>query len=101
MTLSLINVQVKCNLPTPHYNTDILMNSLGLKNEFVPCTDLSLFSLTTSLLYVCMYVLLSAPPFIFFGARPDRIDKTTLPITNRNSNIFTVIPLLRFSLPLT
>ena len=29
MTLNLINVQVKCNLPTLRYNTDILMDSLG------------------------------------------------------------------------
>ena len=28
--LSLINLQVKCNLPILRYNTDILMNSLGL-----------------------------------------------------------------------
>ena len=39
------------------------MNSLGLKNESVLCF-LSLFSLTTSLLYV-----LSAPPFIFGAPR--------------------------------
>ena len=32
------------------------MNSLGLENEAVPCTFLSLFSLTASLLYVCMYL---------------------------------------------
>ena len=33
------------------------MKSLGLKNESVPCTFLSLFSLTASLLYACMYFL--------------------------------------------
>ena len=29
-------MEVKCNLPTLRFNTDILMNSLGLKNESVP-----------------------------------------------------------------
>ena len=33
--LSLINVQVKCNLPTQYY-TYILMNSLGLKTNLYP-----------------------------------------------------------------
>ena len=56
-------------------------------------------------MYVC------APPFIFcrtsFNPRirasplPDRNDSPTLPYTNRNPNIFTVIPSLRFPLPLT
>ena len=47
--LSLINLQVKCNLPILRYNTDILMNSEGLKtkqNKQI-CTFLSLFDLTT------------------------------------------------------
>ena len=35
--LSLINLQVKCNLPILRYNTDILMNSLGLKEKRI-CT---------------------------------------------------------------
>ena len=53
--LSLINLQVKCNLPILRYNTNILMNSLGLKkktkkkNESVLCTFLSLFGFTTLL----------------------------------------------------
>ena len=57
------------------------------------------------------YECLSAPPFIFrrtsFNPRvrasppPGRNDRTTLPTTNRNPNIFTVIPSLRFSLSLT
>ena len=53
--LSLINLQVKCNLPILRYNIDILMNSLGLKkkkkknNKSVLCTFLSLFGLTTLL----------------------------------------------------
>ena len=49
---------------------------------------------------------------LFFGALlfnsrvrasppPGRNDRTTLPTTNRNPNIFTVIPSLRFSLTLT
>ena len=42
--LSLINLQVKCNIPMLRYNTDILMN-----NKSVLCTFLSLFSLTTLL----------------------------------------------------
>ena len=58
-----------------------------------------------------MYVFLNALPFIFrrtsFNPRvrasppPGRNDRTTLPTTNRNPNIFTVIPSLTFSLPLT
>ena len=85
------------------------------KYESVPCIFLSLFSLAASLLYVCMhacmYVFLSAPPFMFrrtsFNPRvrvsppPDRNDRTILSITSRNPNICTVIPSLRFSLPLT
>ena len=31
--LSLINLQVKCNLPILRYNTDILMNFLGIKKK--------------------------------------------------------------------
>ena len=58
-----------------------------------------------------VYVFLSAPPFIFrrtsFNPRvrasplSGRNERTTLPTTNRNPNIFTVIPSLAFSLPLT
>ena len=55
------------------------------------------------------YVFLSAPPFIFrrtsFNPRagaspPGRNDRTTLPTINRNPNIYTVIPSLKFYLPL-
>ena len=31
--LSLINLQVKCSLPILRYNTNILMNTLGLKKK--------------------------------------------------------------------
>ena len=51
------------------------------------------------------------PPFIFqrtsFNLRvrlsppPDHNDRTSLPITNRNLNIFTVIPSFRYYIPLT
>ena len=48
--LSLINLQVKCNLRILRYNTDILMNSLGLKKiEYELCPFLSLFGLITLL----------------------------------------------------
>ena len=51
-------------------------------------------------MYACMYVFLSATPFIFWHTSSCS-DRSTLPIANRNPNIFTVIPSLRFSLPLT
>ena len=59
---------------------------------------------------ICMYLLVlrrlffwrtSFNPRVSVSSPPDRNDRTTLPITNRNPNIFTVIPSLRFSLPLT
>ena len=57
--------------------------------------------------HVCMYFLVLHR--LFFGASfnprvrvsppPDRNNRTTLPITNRNPNIFTVISSLRFFSP--
>ena len=57
------------------------------------------------------YVFLSVPPFIFrrtsynpwvrASPPPGRNDRTILPTTNRNLNIFTVIQSLTFSLSLT
>ena len=57
-----------------------------------------------------MYLFLSAPPFIFrrtsfnpwvrASSSPGRNDRTTLPTTNRNFNIFTVITSLRYPPPL-